>query len=125
MLSFMLLMPSTAWGETVTKTITFNKTTAAVTSNINESSLSVSVTEQVGSGTPISYDGTIKIWDFYSLLSQYSCSENGGAVFTLGSKADVSKCFTIEIPGTYPTVPSQVTLTVAYGGSSVTGNNTT
>lgn len=121
-LSFMLLMPSTAWGETVTKTITFNKTTAAVTSNINGSSLSVSVTEQVGSGTPVSYDGTVNILDFYSLLSQYSCSEDGGAVFTLGSQADVSKCFTIEIPGTYPTVPSQVTLTVAYENSG-TGEN--
>ena len=121
-LSFMLLMPSTAWGETVTKTITFNKTTATVTSSINGSSLSVSVTEQVGSGTPVSYDGTVNILDSYSQLSQYSCSENGGAVFTLDSQADVNKGFTIEIPGTYPTVPSQVTLKVAYENSG-TGEN--
>lgn len=119
----MLLLPSAAWGQTVTvtKTITFNKEVDAVTSDINESMMSVSVTEQITGGSSTSYDGQVKIWDYYNRLSQYSCSTNGGAVFTYNNEnTNEHESFTIEIPGVYPNVPTQVTLTVAYSNSDAT-----
>ena len=118
--------PSAAWGQTVTvtKTIKFKKQVDAVTSDIKNSKMSVSVTEQITgeSSTSYNYDGQVIILDDYGQLSQYSCSTDGGAVFTLKNDAPVTKNFAIEIPGVYPNVPTQVTLTVAYNDSGTDEN---
>ncbi len=122
--TLLLALPLSAWGTTeeVTKTITFNKTVSTVSSSINNSTMSVSVNEQITGGASTSYDGMVKILDAYSLLDSYSCSTGGGAVFNVKSTATNDKIFTIEIPGNYPKVPTQVTLTVSYN-NSVTGTN--
>ena len=124
LLTLLLALPQTAMGatEVVTKTITFNKTVSTVSSSINNSTMSVSVNEQITGGASTTYDGFVKIWDAYSLLNSYSCSTGGGAVFNVKSTATNDKIFTIEIPGNYPKVPTQVTLTVSYN-NSVTGTN--
>lgn len=122
LLTLLLAFPLSIWGEEVTKTFTFNKQVDAVTTGINNSSMSVSITEQVTGGSSTSTDGTVNILDGYDLLSSYSCTTNSGAVFTLKEIADEDKYFTIEIPGTYPSTPTQVTLTVAYNNSGTNAN---
>ena len=122
----MFLLPSAAWGQTVTvtKTIKFNKQVDAVTSDIGNSKMSVSVTEQITgeSSTSYNYDGQVIILDDLKQLSQYSCSTDDGAVFTLKNNASGTDNFAIEIPGVYPNVPTQVTLTVAYNNSGTDEN---
>lgn len=122
-LSTLFSLPLTALGatETVTRTITFNEVVAATGTGIHNSSFPVSMTDQIVGGSSTSTTGSVTILDDYNVVGSYSCNANG-AVFTLGSNAVVSKYFTIEIPGTYPAVPSQVTLKVAYSNSG-TGEN--
>lgn len=120
--TLLLTLPQTVWGvtEEVTKTITFNKDVSTVSSGINNSTMSVSINEQITGGASTSYDGVVNILDSYSLLDSYSGTTTGGAVFTLKSTIanySYDKVFTIEIPGNYPTVPTQVTLNVAYTNS--------
>lgn len=122
LLTLLLAFPLSIWGEEVTKTFTFNKQVDAVTTGIDNSSMSVSITEQVTGGSSTSSDGTVNILDYYGLLSSYSCTTNSGAVFALKEIADEDKYFTIEIPGTYPSTPTQVTLTVAYNNSGANTN---
>ena len=122
LITLLLTLPQTAWGvtEEVTKTITFNKAVDDVSSNINHSTMSVSVKEQVTGGASTTYDGKVNILDDNSLLTQYN-STTDGAVFTLKSTAIYGQIFTIEIPGNYPAIPTQVTLKVGWDHAKSSG----
>lgn len=123
LITLLITLPQIAWGvtEEVTKTITFNKAVDDVSSNINHSTMSVSVKEQVTGGASTTYDGKVNIQDDNSLLTQYNCSTTDGAVFTLKSTAIYGQIFTIEIPGNYPAIPTQVTLKVGWEHAKSSG----
>lgn len=126
--TLLLTLPQTVWGvtEEVTKTITFNKDVSTVSSGINNSTMSVSINEQITGGASTSYDGVVNIQDAYSLLDSYSGTTTGGAVFNVKSTATYgnNNIFTIEIPGNYPAVPTQVTLKVGWENAKSSGQST-
>ena len=126
--TLLLTLPQTVWGvtEEVTKTITFNKDVSTVSSSINNSTMSVSINEQITGGASTSYDGVVNIQDAYSLLDSYSGTTTGGAVFNVKSTATYgnNNIFTIEIPGNYPAVPTQVTLKVGWENAKSSGQST-
>lgn len=121
LLTLLLALPQTAWGatETVTKTITLNKSVSETNfpegQNLTLGSITLPVTITENS---ITYDGQITIESAY--ISSYS-SDTNGAVFKMkGSNASNSQ-FHLEVPGNYPAIPSQVTVETAYANASVNG----
>ncbi len=119
LLTLLLALPQTAWGatETVTKTITLNKSVSETNfpegQNLTLGSITLPVTITENS---ITYDGQITIESAY--ISSYS-SDTNGAVFKMkGSNASNSQ-FHLEVPGNYPAIPSQVTVETAYANASV------
>lgn len=111
-------LPQTAWGatETVTKTITLNKSVSET--NFPEGqglsngsiTLPVTITEN---GAP--YGGQITIES--ASISSYS-SDTNGAVFKMKGSEASSSVFHLEVPGNYPAIPSQVTVETAYANAS-------
>lgn len=123
LLTLLLALPQTAWGatETVTKTITLNKSVSETNfpegQNLTLGSITLPVTITENS---ITYDGQITIESAY--ISSYS-SDTNGAVFKMkGSNASNSQ-FHLEVPGNYPAIPSQVTVETAYANASGNGAN--
>lgn len=123
-LSTLFSLPLTALGatETVTRTITFNEVVSANSPYVQNSTLPVSITDVVG-GSSTNASGAVKILDDLNVIDSYTGNAYG-TVFTLNNDENTtaSKYFTIEIPGTYPAVPSQVTLKVAYANSGTDEN---
>ena len=117
--TLLLTLPQTAMGETVTKTITLNKSVSETNfpegQNLTLGSITLPVTITENS---ITYDGQITIES--ASISSYS-SDTNGAVFKMkGSNASNSQ-FHLEVPGNYPAIPSQVTVETAYANASENG----
>lgn len=112
--TLLLTLPQTTWGEEVTKTITFNKTVSTVDSNIDNSTMSVSIKEEV-SGVSTTYDGEITISNHG--IKSYSCSANG-ALFKMNGYSAANSSFDIMIPGNYPAKPSRVIVKAAYANGN-------
>lgn len=118
LLTLLLALPQTAMGatETVTKTITLNKSVSETNfpegQNLTWGSITLPVTITENS---ITYDGQITIES--ASISSYS-SDTNGAVFKMkGDNASNSE-FHLEVPGNYPAIPSQVTVETAYANAS-------
>lgn len=121
LLTLLLALPQTAIGatETVTKTITLNKTVNETNfpkgQNLTTGSITLPVTITENGAT---YYGQITIES--ASISSYS-SDTNGAVFKMkGSNASNSQ-FHLEVPGNYPAIPSQVTVETAYANASEKG----
>lgn len=123
LLTLLLTLPQTAMGatEVVTKTITFNKTINTVNSGINNSTMSVSINEQITGVASPSYDGEITILDNINGINSYSCSANG-AVFKMNGSS-TNSTFSLKIPGNYPAKPSKVIVKAAYANGALASNS--
>jgi hypothetical protein len=119
--TLLLTLPQTAWGEEITKTITFNKTVNTVNSGINNSTMSVSINEQITGVASPSYDGEITILDNINGINSYSCSANG-AVFKMNGSS-TNSTFSLKIPGNYPAKPSKVIVKAAYANGALDSNS--
>lgn len=119
--TLLLTLPQTAWGEEITKTITFNKTINTVNSGINNSTMSVSINEQITGVASPSYDGEITILDNINGINSYSCSANG-AVFKMNGSS-TNSTFSLKIPGNYPAKPSKVIVKAAYANGALASNS--
>lgn len=115
-------LPLTTLGatETVTRTISFNEVVSVTSPNIHNCAFPVTITDVVG-GSQTSPSGTVKFLDSGDVIKECSCNSYG-AVFTLNSTASTNTTnthyFEIEIPGTYPKVPQQVALTIAFSNAA-------
>ena len=119
LLTLLLALPQTAMGETVTKTITLNKTVDETNFpegqnlTLGSITLPVTITEN---GAP--YNGQITIES--ASISSYSSNTNG-AVFKMKGSNGSNSQFHLEVPGNYPAIPSQVTVETAYANASENG----
>ena len=118
LLTLLLALPQTAIGatETVTKTITLNKTVNETNfpegQNLTLGSITLPVTITENGAT---YDGQITIES--ASISSYSSNTNG-AVFKMKGSSGSNSQFHLEVPGNYPAIPSQVTVETAYANAS-------